>query len=262
MSARRLENLKAVIVQVGSELGRGCALRLASEGADVLVVDPSQERADGVAAAIVAQGGTSMSIQAQVSNEQEIHRLADLCERKWGHVDVLVLIISALDWWSETELSMSAWEECLRINLLTPIFYSTAFRPLLAKSGRGSLIIYGSIDGQRGNPRVPAYSVARGGLIPFTHIMAELCGSEGTRVNYIAGAAIVPIGPEAKPPFGSTADSAALLEATPLRRMATPDDFAGVVSFLASSDSSYVTGSVIVVDGGRTSITPGTAIQN
>lgn len=257
----RLKGMVAVVSQVGSDLGQGCALRLAMEGAEVIAVDPSLALAESVASLITDQGGRSLALEASPGSEIDIAQVASSCEERFGRIDILLLTIGALDWWPETENSMKIWEESLRVNLLTPIFYTTILRPLLARSERGSVIIYGSIDGIRGNPRIPAYSVGRAGLIPFTHLMADVCGNEGTRVNYIAGAAITPSGPEAKSRFGPSADPSTLLRATPAGRVATPNDIAGVVAFLASSDASYINGSVIVVDGGRTSITPATSVR-
>jgi NAD(P)-dependent dehydrogenase (short-subunit alcohol dehydrogenase family) len=260
MTAHRLEGYVSVVAHVGSQLGTGCALRLASEGSDVVAVDHSLEVAERVSATIVERGGTSTPLQADLSSDEGISRFVGQCEDRWGRIDVLLIVISELDWWAGSEVTMELWQDNLRVNLLTPIFLSTRFRPLLAKSSRGSVIFYGSIDGLRGNPRVPAYSVGRGGLVPFTHIMADLCSVEGTRVNYIAGAGIIPMGPEARPPFGPAANAELLLRATPLGRLAEPEDIAGMVAFLASEDSSYVNGSIIVVDGGRTAITPGTSV--
>lgn len=260
MTMRRLEGSAAVVVHVGSDLGAGCARRLASEGAEVIVVDPSADIATRVTSAIERQGGVAAPLQAAPGKEEDIGKVAAACAARWGRLDTLVITAAALDWWSQAEDGIAVWEESLRINLLTPIFYSKLLCPLLAQSNNGSIVIYGSIDGLRGNPGLPAYSVARGGLIPFVHVMTDICRPHGIRVNYIAGAAIDPSGPEARTPWGPIADSADILRTTPLGRIATPNDFAGVVTFLASTDSLYVNGAVLVVDGGRLAITPGTSL--
>jgi NAD(P)-dependent dehydrogenase (short-subunit alcohol dehydrogenase family) len=257
----RLQDRVAVVVQSGSELSQCCALRFAEEGASVVVVDPSESALEHLVNVISSRGGTALPFRADAGTEHEIARVFDYCNEQFGRVDVLFINVGALDWWSQSDNHMDVWQESLRLNLLTPIFYLSTFRPLLARSGKASVIFYGSIDGTLGNPGLPAYSAARGGLIPFTHIMADQLGDEGTRVNYIAGAAISPIGPDAKPSFVSQSDPTSRVQATPLRRMATPGDIAGVAAFLASDDSSYVTGSVVDVDGGRGKVTPGTSLR-
>jgi NAD(P)-dependent dehydrogenase (short-subunit alcohol dehydrogenase family) len=156
---------------------------------------------------------------------------------------------------------MRDWEQSIRVNLLAPVFYTKALQPALARSGSGSVIYYGSVDGVYGNPRLPAYSAARGGLIPFTHVAAHEYGPQGIRVNYIAGAGISPAEPSALPTGQPMWDRAEAMRATPLGRAATPDDIADVALFLASGESAYITGSVLTVDGGRTSITPGTGVH-
>jgi NAD(P)-dependent dehydrogenase (short-subunit alcohol dehydrogenase family) len=257
--AGRLQGRSAVVIHVGSELGRACALRFADEGARVLVSDPLDDVAQQVAEDIREAGGRAAAVQAPFGNEEAIDSVVRGYAESADQLDVLMVAGGAFDWWSEAEDTMENWEELFRVNLLTPIFYAKAFRPLLARSGAGSVIFYGSIDGVRGNPRLPAYSAARAGLIPATHTMAHEFGPDGIRVNLIAGAAIHSLGREAKPLRGETYDEPAAMRSTPLGRRARPEEFAGIALFLASSDSSYVTGSVITADGGRTAITPGTS---
>jgi NAD(P)-dependent dehydrogenase (short-subunit alcohol dehydrogenase family) len=261
INSRRLEGHTAVVVHVGSELARACAVRFAEEGATVLAVDPSESSLRAVASAVEQQGGRCITHQVGLEDESEIAAIAELCDGLWDSVSTLMVCAGTLDWWAEEDDSMARWQELLHLDLLLPVFYTKALAPALARSGHGSVIYYGSIDGLLGNPRLPAYSSARGGLIPFTHIAAHTYGDKGIRVNYIAGAAISPAGPEAPPNTrGPIWRAEEALEATPLARVATPDDIAGAALFLASSDSGYVTGSVLTVDGGRSTITPGTAL--
>lgn len=257
----RLAGSRAVVVHVGSELGRACALRFADEGAEVLVADPLADVADAVKAEIVERGRVGHAVEAAFGDESAIARVAERCSELWDRLDTLMVCAGAIDWWPDEEDTMENWEGVLRVNLLTPVFYTKALRGLLAKSGHGSVIYYGSVDGVHGNPQAPVYSASRGALVPYTHVMAHALGPDGTRVNYIAGAAIGPFGPEAPPLRGPFNDGRQLMLATPVGRPATPDDVAGVAAFLASTDSAYVTGAVIMHEGGRTAITPGTSLR-
>lgn len=255
---RRFEGRVAVVVHVGSTLGRACAVRLAEEGATVVAVDPLEESAAAAVEAVGAAGGVATSVVAPFGDESAIHAVVKQVGERHERVDVLVVAAGALDWWEPESEDMACWEESLRVNLLTPVFYTRAFRPLLARSGSGSVVIYGSIDGIHGNPVVPVYSAARGALVPFVHTEAHTVAADGIRVNLVAGAAIVPEGPEARSRTNSMLDPQAVIRETPLARTADPRDVAATVAFLASSDAAYVTGSVVTLDGGRTAITPGT----
>jgi NAD(P)-dependent dehydrogenase (short-subunit alcohol dehydrogenase family) len=256
---RRFEDRVAVVVQVGSELGRACAVRLAREGARVVVVDPLAESAERAVQAVEAVGGGATGLVAPFGDEAAIREVVRAVEEQHARVDVLVVAAGQVDWWDPVEEDMALWEESLRVNLLTPVFYTRAFRPLLARAGDGSVVLYGSVDGTHGNPRVPAYSAARGALVPFVHTEAHEVASLGIRVNLVAGAAIMPQGPEAPVRSGPPLDVGSVARHTPLGRTATPEDVAGTVAFLASTDAAYVTGTVVTLDGGRTAITPGTA---
>jgi NAD(P)-dependent dehydrogenase (short-subunit alcohol dehydrogenase family) len=250
-----------VVAEVGSSLGRACAFRFASEGSLVIAVDHSIEAALEVSQAIETTGGACVPLACDSTDESQIKSLVETCADRWGRIDALVSVVGIVDWWAAPENSMLIWEESIKTNLLAPIFLTTMFRPLLALSNAGVVVIYGSIDGLRGNPRAPAYSVSRGGLIPFVHLMADEMAPQGIRINYVAGAAISPSSHDAKQPSGEMADERTLLESTPVGRYARPEDVSGVVHFLASSDSSYVNGTALVMDGGRTSVTPGTSKQ-
>jgi NAD(P)-dependent dehydrogenase (short-subunit alcohol dehydrogenase family) len=223
----RFAGRTAVIAGSGNAIGRACAARLAAEGARLELLDESLH---------------------DIADTEAMSAAADRCG---SPVDVLVNCHFALDWTSIEASELAAWHESVRVNLLGPLVCTKAFLPLL-RAGRSPAVVHlGSVDGVLGNPNVPAYSTAKGGLVALTHVMAHEFAAYGIRVNCVARAAVAGYPP-------APGQIARALDVTPLRRAAEPEELAATVAFLASDDASYVTGTVLAVDGGRSVLTPGT----
>jgi NAD(P)-dependent dehydrogenase (short-subunit alcohol dehydrogenase family) len=224
----RFASRSAVVIGAGNLVGKACADRLAGEGAVVVRVDEAT---------------------VDIAEAASIVGIVEGCG---STLDILVNCHFALDWGSIESSDLALWEQSIRVNLLGPLVCTKAFLPLLRAAGSAAVVHLGSIDGALGNPAVPAYSTAKGGLVPLTHVMAHEFAPYGIRVNCVARAAVA--GHPATPSPG-----AALLRATPLARAAEPAEVAAAVAFLASDDATYVTGTVLTVDGGRSGLTPGTS---
>jgi NAD(P)-dependent dehydrogenase (short-subunit alcohol dehydrogenase family) len=251
----------AVVVGLAAEVGVACAVRLARAGARIVLADEpgTLERVE----AALAQDG--MVADAMVATTPDAAAgaaaLTAYCAQFESGLDVLVFCGGVVDWWPETDEWAPRWEQAVQANLLVPVLYTQALEPCLIRSGRASVVYYGTIDGIRGNPRMPAYSVSRAGLVPWTHIVAHRLGPYGGRANYIAGATLSLNGPDIPTDLRSPGwDAEDARRQTALRRFAEPAEAADVVAYLAGPQSSYVTGSVLTMDGGRTAITPGTGL--
>jgi NAD(P)-dependent dehydrogenase (short-subunit alcohol dehydrogenase family) len=263
----RLAEKFAVVMGVSEVIEQACAVRFAQEGATVAVVDPNRDIAEYLQGQIVARGGNAVAYSCDMADELAVQSIAQELNEGWGRVDVLVNTTGTVQWGGVETADIVLWTEVIRQGLVGPIICCKAFIPLLRRSTSASIINLGSIDGLLGNPQVTSYSIAKGGLTPLTHCLAEELGPSGIRVNMIARGGSRPLPPsptgvatafeKIKPPhFAQFLDK--LIGETPLRRLADGEEFASVALFLATDEASYITGSIITVDGGRTGITPGT----
>lgn len=233
-------------------IGRTCARDFARHGAHVFAVDGNADALARMRAEIEGEGGTVTTFQADPADPEALAASAQACAALGLPLRALVNCHFDTELASIEDSSTASWERVVRFDLLGPVFATKAFLPLLKAAGQASVVHVGSIDGTLGNPQMPSYSAARGGLVPLTHVMAEEFARFGIRTNCVARGMMTEPG-GTMPPM-----SLALIEHTPIARPAFPAEVASVVRFLCSAEAAYVNGVVIPVDGGRTGITPGT----
>jgi NAD(P)-dependent dehydrogenase (short-subunit alcohol dehydrogenase family) len=244
--------------------------RLAAEGAYVLIIDPDPYWVQTLESLIKGNGGRCEGHIVEIGNFEALEGLA----RGWLHegkvLDALVTCYLDIEWQSIENGDITAFERVVLFNLVGPVKSTKAFLPLLKRAQSASIVHIGSVDGLLGAPAVPSYSTSKGGLVPLTHVSAYELAPYGIRVNTIASCQTIEAPREMLAPGGAPIAFhgfpgpgylAQLNAATPLKRQGPLSDWAGAVVFLVSTDAAYVTGAVLVVDCGRTVITPGTQLR-
>jgi 3-oxoacyl-[acyl-carrier protein] reductase len=233
-----LEGKLALVTGASRGIGRAIAEELARAGAQVVVGYRSgREEAEDLAAQI---GGRA--VQADVSSPDEAKRLVD----EAGDVDVLVNNAGLTRDGLLARMSDDDWRTVLETNL-SSVFYTcrAVTRPMMKKRG-GSIVNISSIVGVHGNWGQTNYAASKAGIIGFTKSIARELGSRGVRANVVAPGYVKTQLTDVLP----EAATASMIEATPLGRVAETHEIAGAVRFLASDEASFITGDVLLVDGG------------
>jgi NAD(P)-dependent dehydrogenase (short-subunit alcohol dehydrogenase family) len=252
----RVQSKVAVVTGAAQGIGRGCAEMLAREGARVIIADLQQEAGQAVVAAIREQGGEAFFQQVDVLEEQQCQQVMDMAAQTYGRLDILV---NNAGWYPRAtleETTANLWDHVLNVNLRGAFFCCKYALSHLRKSGGGSIINIGSIHGIQGAPNLVAYSAAKGGLLAFTRTLAGAYAPDRIRVNYIIPGWVLTEGEKALQRSRGMSEETLLHigETLPLGRHQSVEDTAYAVIYLASDESAQVTGSIMHLDGGRSTL--------
>lgn len=247
-----LEDLqgKVAIVTGGRKgMGREHCLELTKQGVKVVVADLSQEDSQKVVDEIEQQGGEAMAVKCDVSEKQDVDNMIEGAVENFGKLDILVNNAGVADFKPFLEISEEDWDKTMEVNLKGYFLCAQAAAKQMSQQGGGSIINIASIAmGQVGVgfENLAHYTATKGGIVGMTETMAQELASSKIRVNAISPGIIEtkmiePLQGEAKE---------GLLARIPMGRTGNPEEISKMVVFLASEDSSYMTGSDVVVDGG------------
>jgi NAD(P)-dependent dehydrogenase (short-subunit alcohol dehydrogenase family) len=247
----KLEGKAAIVTGATSGMGRAVALLFAREGAAVVASGRDQERGASLVGEIRAAGGRAEFMPGDVGRYETNERLVDVSLRAFGGIHVVVTAAGTLGLGLVTELSPETWRETLSVNLDAVFYLLRAAVPTIQKRGGGSIVVIGSIAAFKGFPNHPAYCASKGALLALVRQVAMDVGPR-VRVNVLcpgpvdtpliwASAAAFP------EPERAVADVA---ERTVMKRLGRPEDVARAALFLASSDSDWITGTALTIDGG------------
>jgi 3-oxoacyl-[acyl-carrier protein] reductase/pteridine reductase len=243
MTQSSLEGKVALVTGAAKRIGRSVALRLASEGADVVVnYRSSRSEADEVVAQIAALGKRAVAIQGDVAKKNDVIAMFAAVEKEFGRLDILVNNVGMFFPAKFEDLTEEQWDRILDTNLKSQFLCSQAAAPMLRRSGHGRIINFASLGGLLAWPAYTHYCVSKAGVIMLTRCLARALAPEIT-VNAIAPGTIS--FPGDAPEFAED-----FIRRAPLQRTGTAKDIEDAVMFLA--ESPFMTGQVIVVDGGRT----------
>lgn len=251
MTGRRVS--VALVTGASRGIGAAIARRLAADGMIVAINSYPDKRmitlAEDVAREIHLSGGRAAVYAADISNGASVDAMFADCEDELGTVEVLVLNAAATGRVRWTDIRESDWDRVSAVNLKGAFLCSRRAFGLVRSPNDGAVITIGSILAHVGAPRSLHYATTKAGIIGFTRSLAREVAPRGTRVNCVIPGAILTEEEREAFPDRDAADSGAL-KMQMLQRRGHPEDVAGAVSFLASSDSSFMTGQTVSVDGG------------
>ena len=249
----RLEGKVAVITGAASGMGRAGAKRFAAEGAAVVVADLNDAGAKEVADEIVAAGGTAASLKCDVTDPADNDAVVAHARENYGGLDIFWANAGMPQAFRPiTEIEPEEFDKLMGVNARAPWLGARSALPALRDRQGGSFIVTASLSGMKGRPDASAYQPSKGAAVMLVRSLAKEFGQYGIRVNSVCPiASETPMWSKFMHNYMDKDEAAKVFaQGIPLNRLAEPEDIANAALFFASSDSAYVTGVNLPVDGG------------
>lgn len=246
---QRLPGKVVIITGAAQGIGRAYAVACAAAGANVCVSDIAEP--NETVSAVTAAGGKAIGVAADVRDQSSLDALVDRALSTYGRLDVLVnnaAIFGTLGLKPFSEIAADEWDSVMAVNVRGTWQAVKAAAPAMRRSGGGKIINIASGTVFKGNPNLLHYVTSKGAIISMTRSLARELADDNICVNAIAPGLVMSESVQKHPDWGKV--TAAIVASRALKRDQTPQDLIGALFFLASSDSDFMTGQTIVVDGG------------
>jgi 3-oxoacyl-[acyl-carrier protein] reductase len=244
----RLQDKVAIVTGGAQGIGKATALKFAQEGAKVVIADMNEEAANGVVQEVSSAGGSALAVVVNVAQEDSVQALIDKTVEWGGTLDILVNNAGITKDTQLRKMSKDQWDAVIAVNLTGVWLCGRAAANIMADKASGVILNGSSISGLTGNFGQSNYTATKGALIAMTKTWALELGRKNVRVNAVAP------GFTATPMVETVPEKVLdqVKAGTPLGRLGQPEDIANTYAFLASDESGFITGQVLVVDGGLT----------
>ena len=249
MANGRFSGKTALVTGAAQGIGRDIAARFAGEGANVVLFDIDGELAEQAARALRGEGGSADAIGGDIARRDDVRRAVDRCLERFGRLDVLAANAGIADAQPFLETKEASWRRIIDVNLTGTFFCLQEAARAMIPAGGGAMVATASTNAFWVESNMAAYNASKGGIVALVKSAAFDLGAHNIRVNAVAPGMVrtranfITEDPVAGPKY---------LEGVPLGRFTDPAEMAAVVAFLASDDASYVTGELLVADGGTT----------
>jgi 3-oxoacyl-[acyl-carrier protein] reductase len=247
----RLHNRVVIVTGGANGIGRVYATHLCAEGAKVVVADLDMANAEKTAAMLndATRREAATAVQVDVTSPEETARLAATTLERLGRIDVLVNNAGTYPHVDFEQIDYAAWQKVMKVNLDSVFLCTKAVLPSMTAQGSGKIINVATNLVWVGLPGMVHYIAAKAGIVGFTRALAREVGGRGITVNAIAPGAVIP---QAVSNETAQLRVAQIVDHQCVKRPQRPDDLAGMLLYLASRDSDFVSGQIFTVDGGLT----------
>ncbi|MDP2006936.1 MAG: SDR family NAD(P)-dependent oxidoreductase [Rubrivivax sp.] len=242
---------RVVVITGGAQgIGAACARRLVADGAAVALWDLADDAGRQLADTLNADGGQALYLHCNVADKAEVDAALAATLARFAHVDGLVNNAGIFKAAPFLEISEADWDAVIAVNLKGSFLVGQAVARELVKQQRGAIVNMSSVNGTLTIPGIASYNASKGAINQLTRVMALSFADQGVRVNAVAPGTIAT---ELARSAVLTSDEAKarIMSRTPMKRLGEPAEIADVVAFLLSDAASYMTGEIVVVDGGR-----------